>query len=234
MGKESISSIIIYTKKFALSLFLFMGIGTSLTIAIALKLSYPSIGYLGFFIFFICPILVMKYIRKFFEKKMEIIFHNDYVNFQLFNLKTGIQEDQNDFKYNEIESCGLVVTESISSTLSLNFCNGDKVLYTFIETNSNTHSEGSIGEIIYKLMSSYSTTLNGKNKIAFKPSFYATQTGKICIIGLTILLIFAIIFHLIYALKSLPFTLFIGLALFFQIIARRKKDIALYEKMKSS
>jgi uncharacterized membrane protein len=68
--------------------------------------------------------------------------------------------------------------------------------------------------------------------ITLTPNLFASKAGQYYIIGLTVLMIVAIIIQLIYNPKTILFSLLIGVFFYLRIIGQRKKDIEQYEKMK--
>jgi hypothetical protein len=223
---QTIYTSIINAKRFFISMLLVIGIGTCLTIIIAIKLHSIIVIPIGIFIFWICPtLLFQKKFRNSFTRKATVKFSSDYFSVEIFNRKTEELEHTDNNRLSEIKSFKAInSTKDDSSFLKINFKNGNKAAYTFLGQGKND-SNTDITNLVVNYIHSYNSTQSESEKITLAPNLFASKAGTFYIAGLTILLIIALSLQLIYKPKTIPFTLFAGIFLYIQIIAQRKRDV---------
>ena len=141
--------------------------------------------------------LFIKQWRKMFSQKAIVEFNEDFFSVVLCNRKI---EKKNEYKFSDIIS--YKTTDSAkddSSFLKLNFINGSKVYYTFLEQDID--EKQCITWNVCKYIQSYNDTRNDTDrKIILTPNLFATKTGRNYIIGLSILLFTTIIILEVWAL----------------------------------
>lgn len=222
-SNNSITSTISYVKTFALLMFIYMLGGGFISISLAAKIQSISLAVLGFIVFIIVPLILIKTLQKRFLKKIVFVFENESVLVQIFNLKTESLEREYRYNYNDIKSCILSSTSNRTSTIKLYFSKAAKFQCTFINEKGDTENN-------YSLSVFRELHLSNAN-IELSPPFYASKGGIAALIILTLLLITDIIISLLYKPGSLPFSLFVGVALYIQIIVRRSRDIETFKQL---
>jgi hypothetical protein len=132
---QTIYTSIIKAKRFFIFMLIGISAGTFLTIIVAMRLNSVIIIPIGIFIFWICPtLLFQKNLRKFFTKKATIKFSKEYFSVEIFNRKTEESEYIANNNFSEIISFRAInSTKDDSSFLKINFKNGNKIAYTFLE-----------------------------------------------------------------------------------------------------
>lgn len=223
---QTIYTSIVNAKRFFISMLLVVGIGTCLTIILAIKLHSIIVIPVGIFIFWICPtVLFQKKFRKFFTRKATVKFDPDYFSVEIFNRKTEELETTDNNDFSEIKSFKIINSaKDDSSFLKINFKNGNNVAYTFLG-QGKVGSRTDITELVVNYIHSYNNAQNGKGKIILAPNLFTSKAGTFYIAAITILLIIALSLQLIYKPKTIPYTLLAGIFLYIQIIAQRKRDV---------
>ncbi len=222
-NKNYIIAETINTRKFAL---IFMSIilgGTYLSFGVAAKIHYAPLAIIGLLLFAIIPIALMKKASLIFTKRMEASFFDTFFSFILFKLNEGGEIDKKDFYYEDIKSCVVNSTQNLYSTIVLEMANGEKKKFTFKKINNN--EENSVSEDFFYCIK------NRKKDLILNPTFFASKGGKNYIIGLAILMVSLLFFHIYYAPQSSPLTFIISISLFINILIKRKRDIKLFEKL---
>lgn len=222
---KTIYTSVINIKHFFVSMLLVVSIGTALTILIAMRFHSEIVIPIGILIFWLGPALFFQnQLRKPFTKKATLNFRNDCISVGIFNKKNGELEQSNKIRFDEIKSFkAMNSTKDDSSFLKINFKNGSKLSYTFLQ-QSKENTKSSITSLVAEYIHLYN--IQNENKtIILAPSFFASKVGTYCIAGLTIILIAAVLLQTIYKPKTIPFTLFAGAILYLQIITQRKRDI---------
>jgi len=203
-----------------------------------LLLIFLSIYYLKYKIFelislilFMLPLLLLKRIMKFYTREVEITLNDESI---LFLIK---QKDKSDENFEEIQLKNikqykvLFVNRRFVDTVF--YLKGNKVLqYSFLKEIDNSNKIG--GDTLIQNFQDLIKNYNERNitlpKIQLLPSFYASTFGFYSIFLLILLFTIAVILHIIYSIKTLPISLFLGGVIIMQLVLRRKNDLAFYKK----
>jgi len=152
------------TWKAALCFFVFMAGGVFSSVILVSYFGWPEITlWVGFFIFFIFPLLFIGQLKKIFIKKAVIKLNNDNFSIELFNRKTEVIETQYEYMFKDIKS--FKTAESArdgSSVLKLNFIDGTKVSYTFLKQKNE---DSNITKNIWNFIRSYNNSHLGDRKM---------------------------------------------------------------------
>ncbi|HEY5462638.1 MAG TPA: hypothetical protein VIJ95_05220 [Hanamia sp.] len=168
---------------------------------------------------------------KFYTREVEITLNDESI---LFLIK---QKDKSDENFEEIQLKNikqykvLFVNRRFVDTVF--YLKGNKVLqYSFLKEIDNSNKIG--GDTLIQNFQDLIKNYNERNitlpKIQLLPSFYASTFGFYSIFLLILLFTIAVILHIIYSIKTLPISLFLGGVIIMQLVLRRKNDLAFYKK----
>ena len=228
---KTIDTFIFFSMKAFLWVVLSSMAGTFLSIMLVIKFEFPQIvGWIGFFIFFICPIIFNTQIRKIFTRRAIVRFNDNSFSIEILNFKNGDFEKRNEYLFKEIAFYKALRSGKVdSSVLKLSFINKRKQeVYTFLKQEENNN----IINTFYAFIKSYNDLQCEDLKITIRPSLFASRMGTYFIILITVVQFLAILLQIIYNPKAIPFSLIIGIAIYIQIYNQRKNDIEEYNKMK--
>ncbi len=226
-SNHSITATISYVKTFALLMFIYMLAGGFLSIFLAAKIQSVLLAVSGFIVFIIAPLILIKTLQKRFLKTIVFVFNNESLLIQIFNIKTESLEKEYEYNYEDIKACVLSSTSNRTSTIKLYFSQTPKFQCTFLNEKGETEKNNYSLSVFKELHSSNAN-------IELLPPFYASKGGIAALIILTLLLITDITLSLLYKPGSLPFSLFVGVALYIQIIIRRSRDIETFKQVKAN
>lgn len=233
MDSEIIYSSIVYRKEMALKLAVFSGISLLLLFVSNYFLKNIFLSLL-FLILSIAPLFFINVLIKKFTSKVVFDFREKIFSISIIN-SSGKDEKCKEYYLDEILSFSIQHPNWRFSSIKLKFKNGKSVEYSFLQQKlANGQVTIEILKRFYSLIKNYNRSEYTINKILFKPSFFASQKGLFCIGGLCILFFIAVGLHILYQVKSLPFTLFFGFSLIMQLILKRKSDINIYKKLDKS
>ncbi len=202
-----------------------MLIGGFISISLSAIIHSIPLIILSFFIFIISPIVFNKPLSKLFFKEIHLIFEERIVRIEILNFKTKQIERDYQFSYEDIKSCILSSTSARTSTIKIFFYHSNKFQCSFTdESKEIINKDNNLSFEVYRNLYFFN------NRITLLPPFYASKNGKTALIVLTIIMIIAITENIVYKPQAIPFSLLIGAVLFLQIIARRKRDIEIYNK----
>lgn len=200
--------------------------GGYLSILLASNIRSIPLAVLGFIVFIIAPLILFKPLQRRFLRKVVFTFNDKCISVRISNLRTENIEREYQYSYSDIKSCTLSSSSARTSTIKLFFFQSQKFQCSFVSQDDGNNSNVSL--ILFKTICSFN-----KN-IKLLPPFYASKSGIVALIILTILLITAITVNILYKPSALPFSLFMGVALYIQIIVRRKRDIEAYKQFQET
>ena len=141
----------------------------------------------------------------------------------MMELNTGLSASENQFFYQDIRSCTINSAQVKTSSICLDIVNIGKKKYVF--NNSKGADIGNVAEIIYNNIKMR------KPDIILKPAFFASNNGRVFIIGMAILLTILLFLHIFYSPQTSPFTFLISISTYITILVQRKKDIERFERL---
>ena len=179
----------------------------------------------------VLPIPFFKLLLKKFTKKTVINLFDD--SFVITIINSDGNEIQKEFILKEINSYSIQFPNDNYRSIKFNLRSGKTFEYSFFQKPRN-EKETPAEKIIdsYNLLIKDYNKVNNANQIQFKPSFYATSSGLLCIIGLSALFILATIVVMFKNEKVVPVTLFFGFILIIQLIMKRRKELIYYKSVK--
>ena len=202
----------------------------SLVIAIALKSFFIcAIGLIGFFF---GPLIFEKKFRGWFSKRATLEFDNDKLSMDLNNRQTGKLIAHYDYEFDKIKFYKAADSaKDDSAFIKLIFNDNSSAYYTFLEQGERAGGKDVIGTFV-EFVKAYNETKTEENKITPTPIFLASKNSKYYIIGLTILLIAAIIFEIAYQANGIPITVASAVPLYLLLLLQRKRDLDQFNRMK--
>ena len=172
---------------------------------------------------------------KRYTRKVLITLHGESISVEILK-KTDSYEREGLFncELNELWSYKIQFPNRRFAAIGFNLKPDRTVEYSFSkkQIDSEQTNTDALIESFHKLISDYNNRQPEDKKIPLLPSFYASKYGLYSIIGLIIFFCIAIVIHIIYNVKTLPISLFLGFAMIIQIALKRKTDMDFYKKMK--
>jgi hypothetical protein len=227
------TSYIVFRKRafFLLLLFILILISLFLISVWVLKLKILGILLLAAIIAFI---LSMNAVLKRFTRRVVVSFNSESFSIQVMKLNNNQVDWNNNYDLDAIANYGISFPNRKFVDLRFNLREGKKVTYSFstIQTDKDQPDAMVLMDKFHALVVNYNQNNSKYGPIEFQPSFYATKTGLLTIILVSIFFIIAVIIHIIYDLKTFPFTLVIGFALIFEVIMKRRTELKYFNKMK--
>lgn len=223
---EKVDCVTIEGKKYNLFVSLYLILGFSVFLFIAIKLREITILIIWIFILFSIPLFFEKQFRKKFINNTFLSFTDTLLKIEIFNRDSEEVEKTDTILFSDIKQFKTVdSTKNDFSTLKIILKNEKSYYYVF--TGQNTYkNDQCITDIIFKYFNIYNDSLNDKGeKIQLKPNLFATRTGKILIVGLTVLLITDIVYQLFYTNITIKPTLILGVSLYLVILLQMRRDI---------
>ena len=178
----------------------------------------------------VLPIFFLGAIIKKFTRKIFIQLSPGHFAATVLNANGG--EVQSEVNLNVLRSYSIQIPNDKFSTIKFTFEDGKSFEYSFFQKQQSDESI-TTDELIssfHSLIREYNNT-STTNKIIFKPSFYASNAGLFCIIGLSVFFIIAIYLASLSKTKALPVSLLFGFILILQLILKRKKELDYYKRM---
>lgn len=169
--------------------------------------------------------------RQYFTKKASVFLFDDKLIVKLFDRKTDELQNEEEFNYSGIKSFSAKDSSKDDSfVLNINLVNGKKFSYVFLGQGTRK-GEINFNELFFDSINKYNDT-NKQNKINLIPNFFASKTGRICIIILSLLLIISIIIQIIYKPQTLPLSVIPATTLYLIILIQSRKDKQITERLK--
>lgn len=185
-----------------------------------------------FILLMFAPLLFFKSILRKFRRLVLIQLEKEWFS---IIVKSESMEDENNYVFylNDIKTYKVQFSNRKFVAMRIDLKSNRHFEYSFFrkkqERNQNAGEE--IIESIHLLIKRYNLSSETKNKILFRHSFLSSKMGLFCIIGFSCLFALAIVMHIIYHIKSLPFTFIFGLSLLIQLIFKRNADLVFNKKM---
>jgi len=132
------------------------------------------------------------------------------------------------FPYNELDAWGIEKKGNQYFVLSL-YHQGKRIKFPFPVKESENNHPLEILEAIRRAISTFNWKNN--NKILLKPSFYASEGGKVLIAFSAVFITFAMVISFKYATKAFPGSIIFSIGALFQLIANRLSNKRFYEKI---
>lgn len=225
MNENIFLSTIIYRKKIFYTVALYL-----LVVIFFIILSIYSFKYkilqLFCLILFILPLILIKKIIKSYSRQIKIVFENDRI--LILVKKDDKEESFKEVKLQNIYAYKISFVNRRIAEIIFYSREEDRLEYSFLRENTNTNEIN--GDDFINIFQSFIRNNNALKNINLLPSFYASNNGLYCIIGLSILFLIAISLHFIYPIKPVSISLFFGLAIIIQLLIRRNTDMAYYKK----
>jgi hypothetical protein len=181
-------------------------------------------------VFLVFPLPLMGILLKRFTRGIFIQLYPEYFTFEIID-KNG-SKIHTILRLNELRSYCIQFPNDKFNTIKFRFKDGKSFEYSFFQKKPRDADIDSLEliDIFQNSIKKYNNTTTNANKIIFQPSFYATNAGLFCIIGLSVSFIGAILLFSLYNAKSLPVTFVFSFILILQLTLKRKKDLDYYKK----
>jgi hypothetical protein len=231
MEQLQIETVVINNKNYFTFLLIFFFGGSLLFLLLAIKLSSFIVLGIGIFTIFFSPLIFQRAFRERFSKNAVLRFDSNQFSVDLISRKTGVLDTHDDFKFEEISS--FKASDSAkddSAFVKLFLKDGRTAYYTFLGQGEENGKD--VIEVLAKFIKAYNETQQKGKKITPVPVLMATKKVKYYIVGLTLLLIIAVIVQLIYHPKSIPISLLSGASLYLLILLQRKRGLEQLNRMK--
>ena len=225
---QKIECAVIDGKKYFAFVLSYIIIGTLLSTAIAWKSHHFFFVWIGLVIFWVFPGIFQKQFQKPFSTQAAFNFSPGNLQVQLFSSRQAGKEYE--IAFSDIASFRAIESfKDDSAYLKLFLRDGSSFKYNLIGQNKKEN----VVELIFAYFNDYNNSKPGdQHKITLRPSLFSTQTGKVFIVGLSILLLICLAVQIIYLPKSIPASGLTGLVFYVIILQQRRKDIQLNKRMK--
>lgn len=222
-------SSIIYRKKLFFQVLIYLIVVLFLIFITIYNFKYQALQLLCL-ILFILPLVLIKKLIKYFTFEIEIITTDKSLSFSIKER----HKDFTDIQLSEIKQYKILFVNRRFADIIIYWDKNRKSEYSFLreKVDDNKISGNDLIEKIHCIILKHNSILDVNDKIELLPSFYASNFGVYTILFMIILFIIAVILHIIYSIKTLPFTLFFSAAIIIQLMLRRKTDLEFYKKMK--
>lgn len=231
--KSTINAKIFEAEKFWLVFLSPVGVVFPLCVYLGNHYNLPIIRQ-GGFVFLITPFILIYKIKNICKKKVRVTFYDDHFLFEVFNLKSGIKIKQTEYFYNVIKWAKIISSSENYSGIVLKFLNGEKFKQVLLDEDKDDKQDDKLpcssSELMYKVISSIKEKQDGI-KVELRLSFLTSKSGLIFISILTIIIVIAVIDHLYYSPQSF-IILIPSLIMYFGLLAKRKTNLATYNKLK--
>ncbi|RWZ84324.1 MAG: hypothetical protein EO766_17345 [Hydrotalea sp. AMD] len=197
-----------------------------------MELNLIVIGQTLIVITMFIPFIFQKRFQKHFVNPAILNFFDDYFSIDILDRNDNdITQRKDVIQYNEIKSFRVFdSSKDTSALLSIYLRSGDKLTYNFVEQEI-IKGKTEINEVIFTVINNYNSRNSG-DKIKLVPNFFASKTGRICIILLSFLIVISVIIQIIYKPKTIPFSVIPGLTLYLIIIIQARQDRQMMERLK--
>jgi hypothetical protein len=178
------------------------------------------------------PFPLMRILIRRFTREICIQFHIGYFTVEIYDKKRG--DSQRKYKLNELISYSIQFPNDRFSSIKFWLINNKTIEYSFFQKKQSEKEVDTtyLFDAFHKLINDYNVSADDPNKISLRPSFYASSLGLFCIIGLSVAFLIAILLYSLDNVKSLPITFVFSLMLILQIIAKRKKELDYFRKIR--
>lgn len=205
--------------------------GTYYSVSFAGKIHSPFLAIIGLTTFVLVPIIFSKTIQSKFARTIIFEFENNLLSIALYNPVTNILVKSYNVYYSDISSCIISSTSIKTSTITIFIGDGKTCQFSFTnELSTNwqpNYSENNISFFIFKNIYYYN------REIILQKPFFASAVGKFLLYALPILLMITVISSIFFNAKMVCFSIMPILALYAQILARRKRDTDSFENFQA-
>lgn len=225
-------SLVIFRKKLFFVLMIYFFVLVILILLTIYKFKYESLQFFCL-AFFVLPLIFIKKIIDYYTFEIEVTINKESLDFKIKDKKNNQQYNSTNILFATIRQYEILFVNRRFADIIIYSEEDKKFTYSFLR-KSELENQISADQLIKKIQESiivYNTGLT-KKRINLKPSFYASKLGLYSILLLVILFITAIICHILYSLKTLPVSLFLGFMILIQLILRRKTDMDFYKENK--
>lgn len=201
---------------------------------IAVALGTPLIAGVGFGILCIVPWVFQKNFKEQFTKQAILEFDEHGFSITTCNLKDEKEVKKAIYYWKDIKSYKFYFTPSNLTYLDIYLRNGKRKEFGFKDDKTQEVSTNvdniSIFNVFRSFVKKYNSDKELDDNIALRPGFLITRAGTnyICFVGA--LMLAAVVLVIILNPKSFPF-LFMGIFIFLPLIAKRRQDKILYDKL---
>jgi hypothetical protein len=226
-------SYIIYRKELFLKGIVFIVVVASLG-AMSTLLLKSRIVSLIVLVVLVSPIFLIRLLISKFKREIDIEFGlGRFVS--IVKLPNGEGESKIEVDLNSVDTYSVQFPNEKFNSIKFNLRDGSNIEYSFFrsEQRESDSDAEAIVDSFHALVENYNNTF-GETRVRFKPSFYATKIGLICIALLSLSLIAIILITSYFKANALPFSLFFGFILILQLILKRNKELGYYKKIVES
>jgi hypothetical protein len=218
--------------KYMLLIIIFFLFGTMLSFYIGMKLHLIIAGTSIIALTMFIPFIFEKRFQKPFVNLAVFNFFDDFFSIDFLDKNdNNIIQRKDVIQYSEIRSFRVFdSSKDTSALLSIYLRSGKKLTYDFVEQKL-IKGKTEINEVIFAFINNYNCRNSG-DKIELVPNFFASKTGRICIILLSFLIVISIIIQIMYKPKTIPFSVISGLTLYLIIIIQARQDRQMAERLK--
>jgi len=179
------------------------------------------------FIAMVLPLPFMPLLLNAFTRETDIELNPDHFNFGIVN-KDGKLEKR--IELAELESYSVQFPNNKFTSVRFWLRGGEANEFSFFrEKKEGDINTTELIENFRALIHDYNNRPGITEKIILRPSFYASNSGLYCIVGLSAFFLAGIILASFYSEKSMPVTFVFSLILIVQLILKRKKDLQYYK-----
>lgn len=186
---------------------------------------------LGWVSIFLVPFLFQKRYKKIFTRNVSLEFNSVFFKVVELNSTSNTSTKTTTIDWSKMKNYTFSFSSNVLYLTTFNW-NGSTARFSFNEEREQEQiiNEKSIFSIFRYYISLYNSSRSEDKRISFKPGFFFTKSGvlTICLIG--VLIITAIIINIVIKPKTSMFSM-MGLFIIIGLLAKRKSEKELYEKM---
>jgi hypothetical protein len=219
---------IIYRRELFLKAMVYLIICLGVEIVLIEMVRSTAITVVGLIVMAL-PLVFLPWLLSAFTREVNIDLNPDQFSFEIMN-KKGPEEKT--IKLSELESYSIQIPTDKFNSIRFVGSNGKAHEFSFFKQKKDVSDVDSV-----ELIESFKRAINDYNgreeiskKITLRPSFYASNVGLYCIIGLSVFL-FAGILLVFYKGKSVPLAFLTSLLLILQLVSKRRKELQYYKSI---
>jgi hypothetical protein len=177
----------------------------------------------------VLPVPFIPLFLAMFTRLVYIELSPDQFNFEIMNRRGSVVKT---IELSAIESYCIQFPSSRFASIRFNVNNGKSREFSFLRKKKGVSDVDAteLIETFRKAINDYNSRKEIVRKILLRPSFYASNGGHYCIIGLSVLLSAGVLLAL-HKGKSVPLTFLTSLLLIFQLVSKRKDELRYYRSM---
>ena len=171
----------------------------------------------------IVPIVFLPYLKKKATKKMDVFFEVDYF---ITKIDDKHQSERKVF-LKDIQYYSIQFPNDNFSSIKFIFRDHSSLEYSFFQKNKyeGDMESNELINAFHSFFKVYNSSSSNFEKIVFKPSFYATNTGLFVIISLALFLISGLLVYVNYSKKTFPLTFLLSFFLIIHLLVKRNNDL---------